>query len=63
MQKETLVFKRMATKAKDGISGYLYTHSWGTGFQELIFSSPESARRFQHKLGTPEYIASLKRPA
>lgn len=63
MKKETLVFKRMATKAKDSYKGFLYIHSWNTGYQELIFESKESANRFKEKLNTPEYIESLKLPA
>jgi len=33
MNKEELVFKRMATKQKDGKAGFLYIHSWGSGYQ------------------------------
>lgn len=60
MKKETLVFKRVATKAKDGNNGFIYIHTCGTGYQELIFESHESANRMKAKLNTPEYIESLK---
>lgn len=35
---ETLVFIRVARKAKDGYDGFLYLHSWATGWQEIILS-------------------------
>lgn len=43
---DSLVFKRIALKAKDGKDGFLYVHSWATGFQELIFSSHKQAGTF-----------------
>lgn len=63
VKKETLTFKRVATKAKDGANGFLYIHSWGTGYQELIFESKGSAESAARKLNTPEYVNSLKLPA
>ncbi len=61
--KETLHFLRMATKAKNGRTGVLYVHNWATGYQELIFDDHESAKRFEAKLNTPEYLERLKLPA
>lgn len=63
MQKETLVFKRMATKAKDDKNGVLYIHYFENGYQELIFDSHEAAKKFKDFLNTPEYFEYLKRPA
>lgn len=42
----TLTYLRKAVKAKDGDDGLLYRHEWPTGFQELIFSSEEAAKRW-----------------
>lgn len=63
MKNETLIFKRMATKAKDGNKGVIYLHSWSTGYQELIFESHEAANKAKAKLNTPEYLEYLKTPA
>lgn len=63
MQKETLVFKRMATKTKDNKDGVLYIHSWGTGFQELIFDNHEAASRAKALLNTDKWAQDLKKPA
>ena len=43
---ETLNFVRVATKAKDDANGFIYIHQWETGFQELIFTSKESAEEW-----------------
>ena len=43
---ETLTYSRVAHKAKDGTDGLLFVHTWATGFQELIFQSYDSAKRW-----------------
>lgn len=58
MKKETLIFKRMAIAAKDGKTGVIYIHSWGTGFQELIFDSHSAAIRYRGLLNNPEKLAT-----
>ena len=40
---DTLNFVRVARESKDGSNGFIYIHSWATGWQELIFSSKEDA--------------------
>lgn len=44
--KHNLTFKREATKAKDGLDGFLYLHTWDTGYEPLIFHSHENADKF-----------------
>lgn len=44
---ETLTFKRIAHKAKDGQGGVIYVHTWSTGFQELIFNTKEQAEKYK----------------
>lgn len=44
--KHTMIFVRLATEAKDGFKGLLYRHSWGTGYQDIIFPSQEAAHDF-----------------
>ena len=63
MKQETLHFKRMATKSKDGKDGVIYVHCFNNGYQELIFDNHEAAQRTKEKLNTPEYIEHLKQPA
>ena len=47
---EKLTYIRKATKGKDGQDGYLYRHSWPTGFQELIFNNKGAADKFRDTL-------------
>ena len=44
MKNETLNYVRVARKSKDSYDGFLYIHTWATGFQQLIFSSKEAAQ-------------------
>ena len=45
-----LTYLRKATKSRDGQNGFLYRHSWNTGFQELIFDSKEAANKRRAEL-------------
>jgi hypothetical protein len=47
--KHEVFYQRIATKAKDSYDGLLYLHSWGTGYQLLIFPSHEKAKEFERK--------------
>jgi hypothetical protein len=47
---ETLTYVRVARKAKDGQDGFIYLHHWGTGWQELIYSSHEAAKKAQERM-------------
>lgn len=43
---EQLIYKRKATKTRDGHNGYLYLHVWPTGYQFLIFDSRDIEKTF-----------------
>lgn len=60
---ENLTYLRVAYKAKDGDNGFLYIHTWPSGYQELVFSSHTAAERFKAKLNTEAYRQWLKMPA
>lgn len=49
--KGTLVYQRRATKHMDGRDGFLWVHSWGTGYQHLVFTSNENAVKFAEMEG------------
>lgn len=64
IHKETLIYQRVAMKAKDGANGFIYLHTWGTGYQQLIFPSHEAANERKALLDNTEKLAEvLKRPA
>lgn len=44
--KHELRFLRLATRAKDGFDGMLYRHSWGSGYQDIVFPSQRAANAF-----------------
>lgn len=44
--KSTLTYIKPATKANDGINGFIYLHNFGTGYQQLIFTTHEEATLF-----------------
>lgn len=46
----TFIFLRIAKQKVDGYAGVLYLHHFGTGWQELIFTSHEAAKGFEQSL-------------
>jgi hypothetical protein len=46
----TLNFLRKAVKAMDGCDGLVYRHSWGSGFQDLIFDNVKQVNVFIRSL-------------
>lgn len=43
----TLTYVKRATKNANGLQdGYVYMHHFGTGWQELVFSTHENANKF-----------------
>lgn len=42
----TLNYRSPARKSLHGKDGFIYLHSWGTGYQELVFTSHADAERF-----------------
>lgn len=42
----TLTYLRPAVASQDGYDGLMYHHDYTSGFQELIFPTPEAAARF-----------------
>jgi hypothetical protein len=49
---ERLTYKAVARKSVNHISdGVIYIHSFGTGFQELVFVNHAAAARFANQTG------------
>ena len=44
--KEWLTFVRPANRNDSPSTGFVYMHHWGTGHQELVFSSHKNAMEF-----------------
>lgn len=47
----TLTYQRQASKAKDGLKGYLYKHNFGTGWEALVFTTKEKAIEYAKAKG------------
>ena len=48
--KHEMTFLRIATEAKDGFKGLLYRHSWGSGYQDIIFTTQRAAHDFMFSI-------------
>ena len=46
MKQPTIVFIRKARKSVDGADGFLFLHSWGTGYQYVVLSEMAHADRY-----------------
>lgn len=46
IKQPTIIFIRKAKKSIDGADGFLFLHSWGTGYQHVILSDMSHANRY-----------------
>ena len=46
MKQPTIIFIRKARKSVDGADGFLFLHSWGTGYQYVVLSEMAHADRY-----------------
>lgn len=51
-----LIYTKRARKAEHGYDGLLYLHTWKTGYQYLIFKTPEHADRWAAVEGEPTEV-------
>lgn len=52
--KHTLTFNRIASRRDSPTDGFVYVHDFGTGFQELVFSTHEQAADYLKGLNEPK---------
>jgi hypothetical protein len=52
----TVTYRRPARKVNDGYDGFLYLEHFGTGYQELVFSSHEAAQKYAASQVDCKYI-------